>query len=346
MGLKVIVGIWMPHQGENSGNDGGKWNYDYQKGSDKQVQNFARTVDEIGDHPAILMWCLGNEVHMEPHYLQTVNRMSQVLHRKYPQQLSSITIINAPSDKIAMIKEHVPDLDVIGYNSYGQGAVGNSSQRLEEEWGRAYYVSEYGPLGPWSGRKTPWGTNYEQSYDEKLNDLRKSFNKIDAAPRCLGSAMFLWGFWTKQKPTYFSAFLSPAGTRKAATEDEYYITPMVDEFCRYWSGNYPSKRAPVLESIKIETGMLKSHVQVKAGEHFKVSAKASDPDTQSSELSYRWWILDKNGKSVVGPIDTTQPTVELEAPAAPATSYFVMAYVIAPDQRASGFTVPIMIEEQ
>jgi len=343
MGFKVIVGIWMPHQGENKDGNG-TWNYDYQKNMEKQIESFTETVDRIGDHPAVLMFCLGNEVHLGPLYLKTANRMSQVLHRKFPNQLSSITIINAPSEKIAMIKEHAPDLDVIGYNSYGHGAVGSSGERLEQEWGRAYYVSEFGPQGPWWGLKAPWGAYYEQSYDAKIDDLQKSFQKIDSAPHCLGSTMFLWGFWAKQKPTYFSAFLSSEGMHKLENENEYYITPMVDEFCRYWSGNYPAHRAPVLESIQIESGTGQQLAEVRAGERFKVSAKASDPDTQPSELSYRWWILDQNGKAVAGPVDTKQSVVELEAPTTPGTGCFIMAYVIAPDQRASGFTVPFMIK--
>jgi hypothetical protein len=156
LGLKVIVGIWMPHHGENVGNDGGKWNYDYAKSGDNQLESLRKTLDTIGDHPAILMWCFGNEVHLEPPYLETVNRLSLLLHERYPTQLSSLTIINAPSKAIEAIKRYAPDVDVIGYNSYGHGAVGGAAQRLEQEWGRAYYVSEFGPQGPWWGRKTGW----------------------------------------------------------------------------------------------------------------------------------------------------------------------------------------------
>jgi hypothetical protein len=270
--------------------------------------------------------------------------MSQCLHQKHPEQLSSLTIINAPEEKIALIKHHAPDLDVIGYNSYGHGALANASARLEEHWGRAYYVSEFGPQGPWWGRKTSWGEVYEQSYDAKLNDLRQSFDKIDAAPRCLGSTMFLWGSWTKQKPTYFSAFLNPLGTHDRAAEKDLYMTPMAEEFCRYWSGHYPAQRAPILTRITIQGHNDQADPVVGAGELFHVTASATDPDTPTDDLHYRWWILDPGGKAVVGPINTTQPAVELKAPATPGTNYAVMAYVIAPDQRASGFTVPIKVE--
>jgi hypothetical protein len=343
LGLKVIAGIWMPHQGKNQDKKIA-WDYDYRKSGQEALDNFGKTVDQIGDHPALLMWCLGNEVPLEPAYLETVNRMSELLHQKHPNQLTSITIINAPKEKIALIKQLAPDLDVIGFNSYGQGAVGTASNNLEQEWGRAYYVSEFGPQGPWWGRKTAWGEVYEQSYNEKLEDLSASFRKIDAAPRCLGSTMFLWGFWSQQKPTFFSAFLSPQGMHTTASESEFYITPMAEEFSRYWSGKYPAERGPVMTKIQFDGVGDKADVVVQAGKRFTATATAVNPGTSTNLLQYRWWILKKDGTPVSGPINSRQAAVELEAPASPGEDYFVMAFVIAVNQRASGFTVPIKVE--
>ena len=345
LGLKVIVGIWMPHPGKNQGQDGNAWDYDYGKQGDDQVKAFEETVRRIGDHPAILMWCLGNEVPLNPAYLETVNRMSLALHQRFPKQLTSLTMIHAPVDKITLIKKLAPDLDVIGYNSYGQGSVGGSSKNLEAEWGRAYYVSEFGPQGPWWGRKTAWGEIYEQSYDAKLDDLRSSFKKIDAAPHCLGSTMFLWGNWAEQKPTYFSAFLSPQGNEKSIDEKELFATPMTEEFCHYWSGKYPQPRGPVLTKIKIDGQTNASDAVVLAGQPFKVTATATILDGRNSQLQFRWWILDKAGKTVSGPVNSDQPTVKISAPKAPGTNYVVMGYVIGGGKRASGFTVPIQVKD-
>jgi hypothetical protein len=346
LGLKVIVGIWMPRQGENSEKNGTNWDFDYREQGDEQLKGFEETLHRIGDHPAILMWCLGNEVPPVPAYLETVNRMSLAVHQRFPKQLTSLTMVNAPKEKIALVKQYAPDLDVIGYNSYGQGAVSSASQHLEQDWGRAYYVSEFGPQGPWWGRKTAWGENYEQSYDQKLDDLRKSFQTIDAAPRCLGSTMFLWGCWTQQKPTYFSAFLSPQGSARNIDQKQLYTTPMSEEFCHYWSGKYPSERAPIL--TKISVGKLEGAGDsiVQAGESFKVTAIAASPGPSNSKLEYRWWILDKRGQTVAGPINTDEPSASLRAPKEPGTNYVVMAYVIAADSRASGFTVPIKVQKR
>jgi hypothetical protein len=345
LGLKVIVGIWMPSDGENKGKDG-KWDYDYRSRGDEHLKALEDTMDRIGNHPAILMWCFGNEVHVNPAYLQTVNRMSELLHKKQPNQLTSLTMVNAPREKLALIKQHAPDLDVIGFNSYGHGAVGGAMKNLEEVWGRAYYVSEFGPQGPWWGRKTAWGAFYEQSYDEKLADLRQSFTKIDAAPRCLGSTMFLWGSWSQQLPTYFSAFLTPDISHRKVAEEELLLTPMTEEFCNYWSGHYPTNRAPVLTKISIAGSKDGGDTVLQAGEQFNVSVKVADSSIPIDQLRYRWWVLDKSGKAVIGPKETEQPHVKLSAPTESGSNYNLMVYVVAPDKRASGFTVPVKVEDK
>lgn len=345
LGFKVIVGIWMPHHGENKGNNG-KWNYDYTTQGDAQLKSLAEVIDRIGDHPAILLWSFGNEVHLDVPYLETVERMSRLLHEKNPRALSSLTMINAPKEKVALIKQLVPDLDVIGYNSYGQGAVNGASRTLEEVWGRAYYVSEFGPGGPWSGRKTPWGVFYEQAYDAKLEDLRKSLAGIDAAPRCLGSTMFLWGYWRKGKefPTYFSAFLAPELDGRKVADNKLYVTPIAEEFARYWSGRYPEERAPVLTKIAFPAAGDAAHVTLPAGQKFTVAATVVEPAGITRPLRYRWWILDHSDKPVAGPFDTEQASIELTAPAAPGKDYFVLGYVIAADRWASGYSVPFKVE--
>lgn len=345
LGFRVIVGIWMPHHGENRNQDG-KWNYDYTQQGDKQVRAFDDVLDRIGDHPAILLWCLGNEVHLDRPYLETVERMSRLLHEKFPRALSSLTMVNAPKDKVALIKEVAPDLDVIGYNSYGQGAVVGASRHLEEVWGRAYYVSEFGPQGPWSGRKTAWGVNAEQPYPAKLEDLRKSFEQIDAAPRCLGSTMFLWGYWRKGKefPTYFSAFLAPGLADGKVADDKLLLTPIADEFRRYWSGQYPAECAPILTQIDIAGREEGRDTFVPAGQPIRATAAATDPAGSGRALRYRWWILDPEGKAVRGPIDTAGPAAELPALNTPGQTFALLVYVLAENRFASGFSLPFKVE--
>lgn len=53
----------------------------------------------------------------------------------------------------------------------------------------------------------------------------------------------------------------------------------------------------------------------------------------------------KRGETMAGPVNTDVPSVSLRAPRKPGTNYVVMAYVIAANCRASGFTVPLKVEK-
>ena len=84
---------------------------------------------------------------------------------------------------------------------------------------------------------------------------------------------------------------------------------------------------------------------VLSGQSFKVTATATNPDASDSQLQFRWWILDKAGKTVSGPVNSDQPTAEITAPKAPGTNYVVMGYAIGGGKLASGFTVPILVKD-
>ena len=55
LGLTVCVGLWVQH--ERHGFD-----YSNKVATDLQLKAFERTIDELKDHPALLMWAVGNEV--------------------------------------------------------------------------------------------------------------------------------------------------------------------------------------------------------------------------------------------------------------------------------------------
>jgi hypothetical protein len=100
------------------------------------VETLIRKVESIGNHPAILMWGLGNEVHLDEPYLRVVNRMSQEIHKRFPQHITSLTMINAKPEAITAVKKFAPDLDVLGIQSYSRGAVRGAIKKTEELWGK------------------------------------------------------------------------------------------------------------------------------------------------------------------------------------------------------------------
>ena len=55
LGLTVCIGLWVQH--ERHGFD-----YSNKVATDLQLKAFEKTIDELKDHPALLMWAVGNEV--------------------------------------------------------------------------------------------------------------------------------------------------------------------------------------------------------------------------------------------------------------------------------------------
>jgi len=129
LGLRVIVGHWMPNEGTNVGREGWPWEHSYATAAEKMDREFTTALERIGGHPAIVMWSLGNEVRLEPGYLRQADRLSRIVHARHPDMPTSLTMVNAPPESIALVREHAPDIDVIGANVYGAGAVTTRSPR-------------------------------------------------------------------------------------------------------------------------------------------------------------------------------------------------------------------------
>ena len=210
LGMKMIVSEWMPHHGKNKSKDGVLWEFDYKAKDDKMVESLIRKVEGIGDHPAILMWGLGNEVHLDEPYLRVVNRMSQEIHKRFPHHITSLTMVNAKPEAIAAVKKFAPDIDVLGIQSYSRGAVRGAIRKTEELWGKPFYMSEFNGNGPWNFQKTEWDVPLDEPVTNKVSDLKDCYAAIDASPLCLGSTVFVWGHYAvDDRPTYFSLLLDP-----------------------------------------------------------------------------------------------------------------------------------------
>ena len=348
LGLKMVISEWMPHHGENKDHRGWTWDFDYEEAGDGLVERFTAKVEAIGDHPAILMWGLGNEVHLDEPYLRTVNRMSEAVHERFPAHLTSLTMINAKPEAIEKIKAFAPDLDVIGVQSYSPGAVRNSIRNMEEHWRKPFYVSEFNTKGPWNFGKTEWGEAFDEPEDAKLEDLADCYRAIDASPLCLGSTIFVWGYFRNNRPTYFSLLLDehPDGPAAKDGKSDLLMTPRAEWMVEHFTQQpFRGNRAPVL--TKLETADGQRWASAEPGDRIRVRLAATDPDGDG--VRYACWVLDsKPGrpKAVSGPFEfDAVETVDLPAPAKPG-EYLVMAYALDGRGGGSASTLPLLVKRR
>jgi hypothetical protein len=345
LGIKLILSEWMPHHGDNQGREGGTWKFDYGARGDDMLEKFTGKIEAIGDHPAILMWGLGNEVHLDEPYLRVVDRMSRAIHERFPNHLTSLTMVNAKPEAIAAVKEFAPDIDVLGIQSYSPGAVRGSIKNTEQHWDKPFYMSEFNGKGPWNFGKTAWGAALDEPVTQKVQDLKACYDAIEQSPRCLGSTIFLWGHTNEFRPTYFSLLLDPDpnGPGKGDAFDHLLMTPQAEVMAERFAGKPPGdNRAPVLSKLEF-TGK-KPWREAAPGESMEVVFAAADPN--GDPISFVAWILEapvKKSKRVAGPFATTFPDKGIiPAPDAPG-EYLVMVYAIDGKGGGSASTLPFRV---
>jgi hypothetical protein len=348
LGMKMIVSEWMPHHGENKNKEGHLWDFDYNAKGDAMVAALVKKIEGIGDHPAILMWGLGNEVHLDEPYLRVVNRMSQEIHKRYPHHLTSLTMINAKPENIQKIKEFAPDLDVLGVQCYSRGAVRGGIKNAEAHWGKPFYLSEFNTNGPWNFKNTPWGSPLDEPVSRKVHDLKDCYNAIDESPLCIGSTIFVWGHYAvDDRPTYFSLLLhgNPKGLKEGESFDQLLLTPQADVMTERFTGKpITGNSAPVITKLEFDGGAGSKVAQ--PGESMTVRFAAEDAN--ADPVQFVSWILKAKAQKttpLLGPLaQASDSHAVIKAPATPG-DYLVMVY--AKDQKggASATVLPFQVPE-
>jgi hypothetical protein len=348
LGMKMIVSEWMPHHGENKSKEGYLWDFDYNAKGEQMVENLIKKVEGIGDHPALLMWGLGNEVHLDEPYLRVVNRMSQEIHKRFPHHLTSLTMINAKPEHIEKIKKFAPDINVLGIQAYSRGAVRGGIKNAEAHWGKPFYVSEFNANGPWNFGKTAWEVPLDEPVTKKVSDLKDCYVAIDESPLCLGSTIFVWGHYaTDDRPTYFSTLLSPSpeGPKSGESFDGLLRTAQADAMTEHFTGRtMAGNRAPVLSKLEFAGGA-KSRTAA-PGEALAMNFAAEDSNGDTVEF-VTWILQSKTRKvtNVAGPLKhASGENAVVNAPQAPG-EYLVMVYANDNKGGTSASVLPFKVSD-
>lgn len=274
-GLTVMLGLWVQH--ERHGFD-----YNNKAKIEKQLNDFREVVKKFKDHPALLMWAVGNEYDLSytnKNVWYAVNDIAKMIHQLDPNHPTCTVTAGTDSTKINFLMERAPEIDIYGINTYGD--IGNLQQTLNKGgWNRAYIVTEWGPNGHWESAKTEWGSSIEQTSKEKANIYKERYEKYIAGDKekCIGSYVFLWGFKQEYTGTWYGMF-----TEKGEP------TETIDAMQYVWTGNMPANKAPSLDSI-IVNGMNKNqNIYLKSQNKFDATVFISNKE--NDKLNYKWFIL-------------------------------------------------------
>ncbi|MEO0587896.1 MAG: hypothetical protein AAF078_09675, partial [Planctomycetota bacterium] len=213
-----------------------------------------------------------------------------------------------------------------------------------------YYYSEFNGKGPWNFNKTEWGQAYEDLSNARVADLHRSFDDIEAAPRCLGSTIFVWGHFAVGRPSYFSLLLSPhpegpkaeAGTEFAGSYP--LVTPNAEVIAERFRGEIPgSNRAPRITALTFHNS--NREFSAAPGEQLGVVVEATDANRDA--LRTVAWVIDNAAgrvRAVAGPFEGDgRGRIRFDAPAEPSDRYLVVAYVLDDQGGAAASTLPLQV---
>ena len=270
LGMSVTVGLWLGHTEHG-------FSYDDPKQVAAQFEAAKAAIDKYKDHPAVLMWGIGNEMEgyaptTDPKMWAAVQQIAAYAHQVDPNHPTMTVIAEIGGDKIPALNKNCPDIDIVGINSYG-GAP-SIPQRYKEAGGvKPYVLTEFGPAGTWEVGKNSWGAAPELTSSAKAEAYATAWNKaIAGQPLALGGYAFTWGNKQEATATWFGMLLPDGETLGAA-----------DAMAQIWTGKPAPERAPVIGELKL-TGAPK----VAPGAGVNAELKVGDPDGDPVKVE---WVL-------------------------------------------------------
>lgn len=271
-GLTVMFGLWMKPPYE-------KFDYYDPKKVEAQNQEIYRQVLRFKNHPALLMWNLGNELdnHINDFKVyQTVNETARMIHKLDPNHPVTTTITSGTYAIPAIIRL-CPDIDVLTINVFG-GLYKQPQRQAAAGWNGPFIIGEFGALGWWEAPETSWDAPLDQSSSAKADFLYAGYEATVNGHRsfCLGSYALYWGNRFEQTDMWLSIF--------ASTGEK---TPMADMLEYLWTGHKAANQAPQVGFIRLANKLASSDVALQPGADYPATVRALDPEGDTLRAEWR-----------------------------------------------------------
>lgn len=274
-GMTVLFGLWVGQERQG-------FDYEDTKAVQAQLEQFTEVVKTYKDHPALLMWGIGNEndlFYNDFSVWNAINDIAKMIHEQDPNHPTMTVTAGLDVAEVQLIQERAPHIDILGINTYG-GLIGIDKQLRAFGWEKPYMITEWGPNGHWEVAKTSWGVPLEQSSTLKADWYKKRYTQgiAEDTEMCIGSYVFLWGQKQETTPTWYGIFLEDGSE-----------TEVVDVLEYVWSGDWPANKSPMLESYTLNGKEQSESIKVSRRQKSSVALKVVEPENEP--LKYRLEIL-------------------------------------------------------
>jgi len=271
-GLMVTMGIEVAR--ERHGFD-----YNDKEAVANQLERIKKEVMALKDHPALLIWAIGNELNLRYTNFKVwnaINDISKMIHEIDPNHPTTTTLAGISRREVEEIKSRAPDLDLLSFQVYGE-LEKLPRQVRDYGWNKPYLVTEWGATGHWEVPYTSWGVPIEENSTVKAKNYMNRYIKsmhIDTT-LCLGSYVFLWGQKQERTPTWYGVFTESG----EATES-------VDVMQYLWTGEWPDNRSPQIESFLLDGKKATTSVTLQPNSTYSAKVTAKDPNQDILTYSY------------------------------------------------------------
>ncbi|MCC5942416.1 MAG: hypothetical protein JJU37_12825 [Balneolaceae bacterium] len=275
LGISVCLGLNMRR--ERHGFD-----YDDEHAVMQQLEQICGEVEKYKNHPAVLMWGIGNELDLR--YSNTkvwhaVNDVSKMIHDVDPFHLTTTMTAGIDKKRVDLIKEKCSDLDLLSINTYGSLPSLPANLRAYG-WDKAYIVAEWGPTGHWEVPRTDWDAAIEETSTEKrklyFSRYQESIKKD--TEKCLGSYVFLWGQKQERTHTWYGMFMENGDPIEVIDAMEYN-----------WTGMWPENRSPSIDSLTLNGKKAIENLSLQPNEYCQAEVISSIID--DSNIQINWEIF-------------------------------------------------------
>ena len=277
-GLTVMLGLWLQH--ERHGFD-----YDNAEKVKSQLAYFKTVINQFKNHPALLMWGIGNELDLDytnPNCWNAVQDIAKYIHQTDPNHPTSTVTAGLDSLEVKHIMARCPDIDVYCVNTYGD--IPNVPKKIYDYgWKGPFMITEWGPNGHWESPQTKWRVSLEQSSTEKTKSYYTRYTQFIApySSRCLGSYAFLWGAKQEYTETWYGLF----------SKDNIPTEP-IDALEMVFTNKPITKPAPSILKLSINGLIATENVELKAESDHAATVEILIKDSLSNPaVQYTWRIM-------------------------------------------------------
>jgi hypothetical protein len=280
-GLTVMLGLWVQH--ERHGFD-----YNNKEKVAKQLAYFKTVIDRFKNHPALLIWGVGNEVDLN--YTNTnvwyaIQDIAKYIHETDPNHPTSTVTAGLDSLEVDLIKARCPDIDIYSVNTFGD--IGNVPTNIVKfGWTGPYMITEWGPNGHWESPQTKWGVSIEQNSTEKKEVYYNRYKNYIAPNNntCLGSYAFLWGAKQEYTETWYGLF-----------SKNNIPTEPIDALEEVFTGKSLQNPAPTILNFEVAQKKATDNIELKASAIFDANINIQLAGNASTDkASYSWRIMEES----------------------------------------------------